>query len=88
MEWHKRIAYPFSVFILVFIAVVLSSEKRRGGIGGQIAIGLLIAVIYIFFMQLGGVLVSIPIFNAFMAIWLPNFLFTILGAVLYIRAVK
>lgn len=88
MEWHKRIAYPFSVFILVFIAVVLSSEKRRGGIGGQIAIGLLIAVIYIFFMQLGGVLVSIPIFNSFMAIWLPNFLFTILGAVLYIRAVK
>ncbi len=88
MEWHKRIAYPFSTFILVFIAVVLSSEKRRGGIGGQIALGLLIAVIYIFFMQLGGVLISIPGINAFMAIWLPNFLFTILGSILYLKAAK
>ena len=88
MEWHKRTAYPFSIFILVFIATVLASEKKRGGIGSQIALGLLIAVIYIFFMQLGGVLASIPYVSSFWAIWFPNFIFSALGIVLYLRASK
>jgi len=88
MEWHRRTAYPFSAFILVLIAVSLASEKKRGGIGAQIALGLLLAVTYIFVMQLSNIFVSSPVIGPWLAIWLPNILFALLGAVLYLRAAK
>ena len=88
MEWHRRTAYPFSAFILVFIAVSLASEKRRGGIGSQIAVGLLLAVTYIFVMQLSNIFVSSPSIGPWLAVWLPNLLFALLGGFLYFRAAK
>ena len=65
-------------------------NANNGSIPAQVAIalGLLIAVIYIFFMQLGGVLASIPYVSSFWAIWFPNFIFSALGIVLYLRASK
>ena len=88
MEWHRRSAYPFSTFILVLIAVALASEKRRGGIGAQIALGLLLAVSYIFVMQLSNIFVSSPSIGPWLAVWLPNVLFAALGGFLYLRAAK
>ena len=88
MEWYRRTAYPFSVYILVLIAVALASEKRRGGIGAQIAMGLLLAVTYIFVMQLSGIFVASPYITPWLAVWMPNLLFAVLGVYLYLRAAK
>jgi lipopolysaccharide export system permease protein len=88
MEWYRRTAYPFSVYILVLIAVALASEKRRGGIGAQIAIGLLLAVTYIFVMQLSSIFVASPYISPWLAVWMPNLLFAALGGYLYLRAAK
>ena len=85
MEFHRRTAYPFSAFILVFIAVILAGRKIRGGIGAQIALGLIIAVTYIFFMQMTSVLISIQFATPFVAVWTPNFIFMMVAAVLAYR---
>ncbi len=88
IEWHKRIAFPFSTFILALIGVSLSSRKVRGGTGVHIGLGLLISFSYILFMQfatqfaIGG---AIPVV---VAVWIPNMLFAFVAAYLYHIAPK
>ena len=47
-ELHQRNSSPFSAFILTVLALSLSSRKRRGGIGVNLALGVLLAFFYIF----------------------------------------
>src|SRR5690606_34284965 len=51
-ELHQRNSSPFSTFILTFLALSLSSQKRRGGIGLNLALGIILAFVYIFFNQI------------------------------------
>jgi lipopolysaccharide export system permease protein len=76
LEFHRRTAYPFSVFILTALAVALASPKKRGGLGNNIALGLGLAVLYLFIIQLTGLLVTSLAFPPALAIWTPNLLFT------------
>jgi lipopolysaccharide export system permease protein len=88
IEKYSRFAYPFSTFILSLIGVALSSRKVRGGIGLHIGLGLALSFSYILFMRfstmfsVGG---SIP---PSVAVWIPNFVYAIIGMVLYRLAPK
>ncbi len=88
IEKYKRVAYPFSTFILTLIGVAVSSRKARGGIGVQLGTGLVVSFSYILFMQfssqfsIGG---SIP---PLIAVWIPNVLFAFVALVLYKMAPK
>jgi lipopolysaccharide export system permease protein len=75
LEFHRRSAYPFSVFLLTYLAVALASPKKRGGLGNNIALGLALAVTYLFVVQLTGMLVTSLAFPPALAIWTPNLLF-------------
>ena len=88
MEWHRRFSNPFAIFVLVLIAVTISAEKRRGGIGSKIALGLLLVIVYIFTMQLSGAFVTSQYIPPWLAVWMPNLLFAALGGYLYLRAAK
>ena len=52
VEAYRRIALPFSTFILMLIGVSLSSKKIRGGIGAQLGVGITLSFAYILFMQI------------------------------------
>ncbi len=88
IERHNRIAFPFSTFILTLIGIAVSSKKMRGGIGMQIAIGVVISFIYILFSQfskqfaIGGMLPAVA------AVWLPNVFFGIIAIFLMRLAPK
>lgn len=88
IEKYKRVAYPFSTFILTLIGVAVSSRKVRGGIGVQLGAGLVISFSYILFMQfssqfsIGG---SLP---PLLAVWIPNIIFAGVALVLYKMAPK
>jgi lipopolysaccharide export system permease protein len=88
IEKYKRIAFPFSTFILTVIGVAVSSRKVRGGIGMQLGTGLMISFGYILFMQfssqfsIGG---SLP---PLIAVWLPNIIFAVVAFYLYKKAAK
>ena len=46
---HKRYSLPISAFILTLIAVAVSSFKRRGGMGVNLAFGICLRVYFYFF---------------------------------------
>lgn len=88
IEKHKRIASPFSVFILTLIGVSLSARKVRGGIGMNIGIGLGLSFSYILFMQFASQFSLKGDLGAMLAMWIPNILYAFIALVLYKLAPK
>lgn len=76
---YKKWSIPVSVFILTIIAVAVSSKKRRGGMGVNLAFGITIAMIYVFFDKVFGVMAEQSDFSPIIAVWLPNLVFGILA---------
>jgi lipopolysaccharide export system permease protein len=83
IEKAKRIAYPFSSFILTLLGVCVSSRKMRGGMGGQLGFGLAASFAYILFMQFSSQFAVGGFLNPHFAVWIPNIIFLILGLYLY-----
>lgn len=75
----KKWSLPVSIFILTIIAVAVSSIKRRGGMGVNLAFGIAIAMIYVFFDKVFGVMAEQSDFPAVVAVWFPNVIFGILA---------
>lgn len=88
IEKYQRWSLPFSAFILTIIGVSLSSQKRRGGIGWNIAIGIALSFSYILFMRFSEMFVHTDTLPVAFAIWLPNILYAIIAAFLYKVAPK
>jgi len=83
---YRKWSLPVSVFILTIIAVAVSSIKRRGGMGINLAFGICIAMVFVFFDKIFGVLASQSDFPPLVAVWFPNVLFGILAIYLLYNA--
>ena len=83
---YRKWSLPVSVFILTIIAVAVSSKKRRGGMGVNLAIGICIAMIFVFFDKIFGVMAEQSDFNPIIAVWFPNIIFSILAAYMLYNA--
>ncbi|MBT8236593.1 MAG: LptF/LptG family permease [Bacteroidia bacterium] len=74
---YRRWALPIAAFILTIIGVSVSSVKRRGGMGVNLAFGIGVAFLYIFFDKVFGTLAEQSGFSPLLAVVLPNILFGI-----------
>ena len=84
IEKYIRIMSPFSVIILTFIGIIVSSKKSRQGTGVQIALGFLIAFLFVIAFMLSRALAEANTFNSpILAVWLPNIIFGLVGVILY-----
>ncbi len=83
---YKKWSLPASVFILTIIAVAVSSIKRRGGMGVNLAFGIIIALVFVFFDKIFGVMAEQSNFSPIIAVWFPNFIFGILAVYLLYNA--
>ena len=88
IEKHQRTSWPVATYILVLIGVSISSKKTRGGLGLNIAIGLLLCVTYIFFMQVSTTFATVGSLSPLLAVWIPNMVYTLIAAYLYFIAPK
>ncbi|MBR4775636.1 MAG: LptF/LptG family permease [Bacteroidales bacterium] len=88
IELHNRYAMPVSVIILTIIGVSLCTKKKRGGMGWNLAAGTALGFSYILFMQFSEMFVITDTLPAKVAIWMPNVLYAIIAAILYIKAPK
>ena len=104
MEMQRRSSYPLSSYVFVLLAVSLASQKKRGGLGINIAIGLVICAIYVFAMQisqtfattgvlssdkwLGKTLMWIHILPVVFGFWFRYLLFGIIAVWRYPKAPK
>lgn len=84
-ELHQRTAMPVSIIILTILGLSLSSEKRRGGIGLNIVIGVFLAFVFVFSFQMLNVLSDGKNMSPLLAMWLPNLVFLPLTVFFYIR---
>lgn len=88
IEKHTRWSMPFSAFILTIIGVSLSSKKKRGGIGWNLAIGIGLSFSYILFQRFSQMFVITGSMPPGLAIWIPNMMYAVVAAVLYRIAPK
>ena len=88
VELYKRTSLPISSFVLTLIAVTLASKKRRGGIGVNLAAGIALMFLYVFFMKVSEVLGSTAESIPLLMVWIPNLMFGVIAAFLYINANK
>ena len=85
VEYHKRFAMPFAAIILTIIGVSLSSQKRKGGMGTSIGLGLALSFTYILLQSVTASFAINAGWPAMLAVWLPNILFAIIAFILYKR---
>lgn len=76
---YKRWAVLVSAFILTIIAVAVSSMKRRGGMGVNLAIGIVLAFVYIFFDKVFGTMAQQSGLLPILAVVIPNGIFALLA---------
>lgn len=87
-EKYRRYASPYSMLLLTFIGVCVSSAKQRGGVGKNLAKGILISFFYLFVIQFFTSIGSKGAMLPILAVWIPNVAFTAVAGYLYLKAQK
>ena len=86
IEYHKRIAMSFASFILTFFGVSLSSRKVKGGMGMYLGAGLALSFSYILFQTVSATFAVNGNASPFLAVWVPNIVYTFIAIYLYRKA--
>lgn len=83
VEKQIRFASPFTIFVLVFMGVIVSARKSRGGTGFQIALGFFLSFVFILFFTMTRTFAETGSLLPFLAAWLPNTVFALISLVMY-----
>jgi lipopolysaccharide export system permease protein len=75
VDFYSKISFPFASVIVVLFGVPFASVKRRGGVGVQLGISLLICFIYLIFMKVSQVFGYNGDLHPLLTAWLANILF-------------
>ena len=86
VELHRRFASILAAFILTLIGVSLSARKVKGGIGLNVAIGLLLAFGYILLFTISSSYAVSGVLSPFIAAWIPNFIYIPIALFFFYRA--
>lgn len=88
VERERRYAMTAAAFILTIIGMALSVRKVKGGMGLNIGVGLVLSFSYILFMTITQTFALSGITSAWVAMWIPNFIYSIIAILLYRRACR
>jgi lipopolysaccharide export system permease protein len=83
VEKYTRYTSPVTIFILVFMGVIVSARKSRGGTGPQIALGFLLSFIFILFFTLFRTFAENGSMPPQISVWVPNIVFGIISVMMY-----
>ena len=80
VDHYSKISFPFASVIVVLFGVPFASVRRRGGVGVQLGISLLVSFIYLIFMKVSQVFGYNGDIQPLLTAWLANIVF-LLGAI-------
>lgn len=83
VEKYSRYASPVAIFILVFMGVIVSSRKSRGGTGVQIALGFVLSFLFILFFTLFRTFAENGQWMPEISVWIPNIIFAVISLAMY-----
>ncbi len=88
IELYQRLVNPIAIIVMTLIGVAIAARKTRGGIGVHLAIGISIAFSFIVFMKITTVFATNGDLSPFMAVLLPQIIFSVAAAWLIYKAPK
>jgi lipopolysaccharide export system permease protein len=83
VERYIRYSSPFYIYVLVFMGAIVSAKKSRGGTGFQIALGFLMAFVFILFFTITSTFAQTGSISPLIAAWLPNIIFGFIALMMY-----
>jgi lipopolysaccharide export system permease protein len=88
VEEYRRFATPLAVLILTMIGGVIASRKVRGGSGSHIAIGIMLAAIFIIMDRFSTIFSTKGSLPPYIAAWIPDIFFSFVAIYIYRKAPK
>lgn len=88
VELAFKISMPWTCAIVVLLGVPIAAHYRRSGVSLSFGIGLFISFVYFALQQIGRVLGFNGSLHPFMAAWMGNIVFLLVGAFLFWRVRK
>lgn len=88
VELYHRDATPFSVIIMAMIGAIISSRKIRGGSGIHLALGIVMAAIFVVMDKFAVTFSTKGNLPPMLAAWLPNIIFTGVAGIIYVKTPK
>lgn len=88
VDFYSKVSFPFASVIVVLFGVPFSSIRRRGGVGVQLGISLLICFIYLIFMKVSQVFGYNGDINPLLTAWLANIMFFAAAVYVLLRVPK
>jgi lipopolysaccharide export system permease protein len=88
IERYRRDASPVSVLLLTLIGAIVAGKKVRGGSGSHLALGFIIAALFIITDRFSTIFSTKGNLPPLMAAWIPNIIFVCVVYYLYKKAPK
>ena len=88
VDFYSKVSFPFASVIVVLFGIPFSSIRRRGGVGVQLGISLLVCFIYLIFMKVSQVFGYNGDINPLLTAWLANIFFFAAAVYVMLRVPK
>lgn len=76
IEFHKKFALTYTVFILFFVGAPLGAVVRKGGFGAPVVIAALLFMVYFILYSIGENLADTYVVAPWFGMWIPSMFFT------------
>ena len=88
IELYRRTADPVTVLIVTLIGMAMASRKVRGGMGLHLALGIIIGALFVFIARFSITFATNEALHPMLGVWLPNIVFGMVAAFLFMKAQK